>query len=259
MRRTTIVRAALGIGSVCPPSWACKSARSPVEPSTVCSFAIAPASQAFTEAGGSGSVAVATTAGGPWSAASSVDWVAVTAGGTEPGPGPSPTPSGERSAGCADRRRDHQGQRHTVTQSGRPPIVCSFELDPRSVTIDKDVADGAFSVIQPATGLRMERDERRIVAGREPAARPRQGRAVWRTRSRAARASSRAMPASRRQQNIRRPSARRPRRAHGARRRLQRTADRLSRRPDVPDDAPDERRPRRSAGSPAKAPAGSAT
>jgi len=35
-----------------------------------------------------------------------------------------------------------QGQRHTVTQSGRPPIVCSFELDPRSTTVDKDAADG---------------------------------------------------------------------------------------------------------------------
>jgi len=151
MRRTTIAWAALGIGSVCLPSWACESAKSPVEPSTVCAFAVAPASQAFTEAGGSGSVAVATTAGCSWTAASSVDWIAVTAGGT--GAGSGTVAYAVLANEAPDARMGAltiQGQRHTVTQSGRPPIVCSFELDPRSVTVDKDAADGAFSVITTA-------------------------------------------------------------------------------------------------------------
>ena len=135
MRRTTIAWAALGIGSVCLPSWACESAKSPVEPSTVCAFAVAPASQAFTEAGGSGSVAVATTAGCSWTAASSVDWIAVTAGGT--GAGSGTVAYAVLANEAPDARMGAltiQGQRHTVMQSGRPPIVCSFELDPRSVT-----------------------------------------------------------------------------------------------------------------------------
>jgi hypothetical protein len=43
-----------------------------------------------------------------------------------------------------------EGQRHAVMQSGRPAVVCSFELDPRSVAVGKDAADGAFSVITTA-------------------------------------------------------------------------------------------------------------
>ena len=178
-------------------SWACESAKSPVQPSTVCSFAIAPASQAFTEAGGSGSVAVATTAGCSWSAASSVDWVAVTAGSAGAGPGAvAYTVLANDAPDARTGAVTVEGQRHTVTQSGRPPIVCSFELDPRSVAVGKDAVDGAFSVITTA-GCALDRDEHRVVAGRGrrhagvgPGPRAR-------TRSRATRASSRAMPASR--------------------------------------------------------------
>ena len=151
MGRTTIVYAALGIGSVCVSSWACESSKSPLEPSRVCSFAIAPASQGFTEAGGSGSVAVATTAGCSWSAASSVDWVAVTAGSTGAGSGAvAYTVLANDSPDARTATVTIEGQRHTVTQSGRPPIVCSFELDPRSVAVGKDAVDGAFSVIATA-------------------------------------------------------------------------------------------------------------
>ena len=151
MGRTTIVYAALGIGSVCVSSWGCESSKSPVEPSPVCSFAIAPASQAFTEAGGSGSMAVATTAGCSWSAASTVGWIAVTAGST--GAGPAAVTYTVHANEAPEARTGAvtiEGQRHTVTQSGRPPIVCSFEVDPRSVVVGKDAADGAFSVITTA-------------------------------------------------------------------------------------------------------------
>jgi len=151
MGRTTIVYAALGIGSVCVSSWGCESSKSPVEPSPVCSFAIAPASQAFTEAGGSGSMAVATTAGCSWSAASSAGWIAVTAGST--GAGPAAVTYTVQANEAPDARTGTvtvEGQRHTVTQSGRSSIVCSFELDPQSVAVGKDAADGAFSVITTA-------------------------------------------------------------------------------------------------------------
>ena len=117
----------------------------------MCAFAIAPASQGFAEAGGSGSVAVATTAGCSWSAASSVDWVAVTAGSTGAGPGAvAYTVLANEALEARTGAVTIEGQRHTVTQSGRPPIVCSFEVDPRSVAVGKDAADGAFSVITTA-------------------------------------------------------------------------------------------------------------
>ena len=151
MGRTTIVCAALGIGSVCVTSWACESSPSPVEPSTVCTVAIAPASQAFTEGGGRGSVAVTTAAGCSWSASSGVEWIAVPAGSA--GAGPGTVAYTVLANGASDARTGAvtvEGQRHTVTQGGRPAIVCSFELDPRSVAVGKDAADGAFSVIATA-------------------------------------------------------------------------------------------------------------
>ncbi len=151
MSRTTIVYAALGIGSLCVTSWACESAKSPVQPSTVCSFAITPASQAFSDEGGRGSVAVTTAAGCSWSASSSVDWITVPAGSAGAGPGTmaytvlANDASDARTGGVVI-----EGQRHTVTQGGRPPIACSFELDPGSVAVGKDAADGAFSVLTAA-------------------------------------------------------------------------------------------------------------
>ena len=43
-----------------------------------------------------------------------------------------------------------ESQRHTVTQSGRTPPPCTFELDPRSTSVNKDAVDGVFSVSAPA-------------------------------------------------------------------------------------------------------------
>jgi hypothetical protein len=42
------------------------------------------------------------------------------------------------------------GQSHTVTQQGRAPTVCSYELSPDSAEFGSDAASGTFSVTAPA-------------------------------------------------------------------------------------------------------------
>jgi hypothetical protein len=137
MSRAALVLAALGVGSVCVSSLGCEGHKSPVEPSTVCSVAITPASHGFTEEGGTSTVTVSTSAGCTWTAAGSS------------GVGPGSVVYTVRSNAAADSRTATvtvESQRHTVTQTGRTPSPCAFELDPRSTDVGKDAVDGTFSV-----------------------------------------------------------------------------------------------------------------
>jgi hypothetical protein len=151
MSSQAIVQAVLGVGSVCVWLVGCEGHKSPVAPSPVCSVAVTPASQAFTDAGGTSTVSVATAAGCPWSATSAVDWLIVTS--ARSGVGSGTVVYAVRPNAAADSRTGTltvEAQRHTVTQSGRPAPACTFELDPRSTAVGKDAADGAFSVSAPA-------------------------------------------------------------------------------------------------------------
>ena len=147
MSRAAFVWAALGIGSVCVSSLGCEGNTSPVGPSPVCSVAITPASQGFTEEGGTSTVTVATAASCTWTATSAVDWLVVTSGSS--GVGPGSVAYVVRSNAAAESRTATvtvESQRHTVTQSGRTPPPCMFALDPRSTDVSKDAVAGTFSV-----------------------------------------------------------------------------------------------------------------
>jgi hypothetical protein len=147
MGRAAVVWAALGIGSVCMAAAGCEGRKSPVEPSPVCSFAITPASQGFSEEGGTGTVTVATAAACTWTAALTVDWLVIASGSS--GVGPGSVLYTVRSNPAAESRTATvtiEGQRHTVTQAGRPPLPCTFTLDPRSRDVGKDATEGTFSV-----------------------------------------------------------------------------------------------------------------
>ena len=151
MARATLVGMALGIGSACLWSLGCEGHKSPVAPSPVCSVALTPASQAFTEEGGTGSLTIATAAGCAWNATSAVDWLLVTSPRSGVGPGSvvyavGPNATSESRTGSLTV----ETQRHTVTQRGRPVPSCTFELDPRSTAVGKDAVAGAFSVTAPA-------------------------------------------------------------------------------------------------------------
>jgi hypothetical protein len=122
----------------------------PDEPTPVCSIAIAPASLAFGSDGGNGSVAVTTPADCPWTATSGDSWITVTAGTNRSGPGTLAYTVGANASTDARSGKVTIGdQIHTVTQQGRSPTICSYEITPGSAEFGKDAGTGTFSVSAP--------------------------------------------------------------------------------------------------------------
>jgi Putative binding domain, N-terminal/Viral BACON domain len=115
-----------------------------VSQSSGCTFSISPTSQNVPYFGGSGSVAVATSAGCPWTAASSIAWARITAGqsGTSPGPVAftvDETPSSLPRSGTMNIA----GQTFTIGQEGAP---CAFVLSPPSAAVGSIGGSGTFEV-----------------------------------------------------------------------------------------------------------------
>jgi len=133
--------AGLGIGAA-----ACGS-KSPVEPSPVCTVAIAPASQDFGEDGGTGSIAVTAPAGCEWTPTVDRPWIGLAASAAASGNG-SVTYSVAANGGEAARSGTVTiaGHAHAVSQRGRPPTVCRLELSATSASYGKDAAEGSFDV-----------------------------------------------------------------------------------------------------------------
>jgi hypothetical protein len=120
----------------------------PDEPTPVCSIAIAPGSLAFGSDGGGGSVAVTTAAECPWSATTGDNWITVTAGANRSGPGTlSYTVGANGSTDARSGRVTIGGQIHTVTQQGRAPTICRYELSPDTSTWGNDGGSRTFDVI----------------------------------------------------------------------------------------------------------------
>ncbi len=151
MRRAALVWTALAIGGVSFASLGCDGRKSPTAPSPVCTIAITPASQAFTEEGGTSTVAVTAAAGCAWTAASTVDWITIASAASGVGAG-SVSYTVRSNAGAEPRTATLtvEGQRHTVAQSGRPPLPCTFALAPPGIDAGKDAVDGGFAVTAPA-------------------------------------------------------------------------------------------------------------
>jgi hypothetical protein len=125
----------------------CGGADSPTQPTPVCSYTIAPAESAFAADGGSGNVAVTAATGCNWIASASASWIAITAGSN--GSGAGTVVYSVPANGSADFRTGTltiSGQRHTVTQQGRPAIVCAYALSPASAEFGKDESRGTFAV-----------------------------------------------------------------------------------------------------------------
>jgi len=124
---------------------------SPNEPTHACSFAISPASAAIESGGGSTTVTVTAAAGCTWTATTSAGWISITAGASGSGTG-AVTYSIEAASSTASRAGTLTvgGQVHTITQQGRAPTVCSYELSPQSAESSKDGGPGTFTVTAPA-------------------------------------------------------------------------------------------------------------
>jgi hypothetical protein len=129
---------------------ACGGDDSPIEPDPVCTFAINPATSSFSSESGNGSVAVTAAAGCAWTATANASWLAITSG--TPGSGNGTVAFSVQSQNAADARTGTltiAGQTHTVTQQGRPPVACRYEISPGRATHSKDAATGTFAVTAP--------------------------------------------------------------------------------------------------------------
>ena len=115
-----------------------------VSQSSGCTFGISPASQNVPYFGGPGSVAVNTSAGCAWAAASSIPWVRITAGQTGTGAGTvaftvDETPSSLPRSGSVNIA----GQTFAIGQDGAP---CAFVLSPPSAAVGAIGGSGTFEV-----------------------------------------------------------------------------------------------------------------
>ena len=140
-----IVVAGLSVG------FASCGGESPIEPTPVCSFAISPAAGTFASDGGAATVTVTVAAGCAWNATSNVEWIVVTAGTTGSGPG---TVAYSVNANSSTQSRSGVvtigGQGHAVTQQGRPPVVCTYAVEPDNSSFGNDGGTRTFTVNAPA-------------------------------------------------------------------------------------------------------------
>jgi hypothetical protein len=148
--RTRFLSLTLLSAAVCAGIASCAGNDSPTEPTPVCTIAISPGSLAFGSDGGTGNVTVTVAAGCAWSATASAGWIAVTAGGTGNGPG---TVAYSVTANSAAESRNGSltigGQSHAVTQQGRSPTICSYNISPSTAELSKDSGTGTFTVSAP--------------------------------------------------------------------------------------------------------------
>jgi hypothetical protein len=107
-----------------------------------CTISLAPTSQNAAAIGGTGSIALATEAGCPWSARSNAPWIAITSGQSGSGPG-TIVYSVSRSDGPArSGTLIIEGQTFTVRQASG----CSYGLVPASHDVDYAGGTGSFAV-----------------------------------------------------------------------------------------------------------------
>ena len=115
-----------------------------VNQATGCSYSIDPVAQSMTAAGGAGtSIAVSTSSGCGWTAASNASWLTITSGSSGTGNGTvgfsaAPNTSGSGRAGTLTIA----GRTFTVLQAG----ACTYSISPTSATFDRKGGDGDVSV-----------------------------------------------------------------------------------------------------------------
>jgi len=105
----------------------------PPPPPSVCNYTLAPASQVFPAAAGTGAVGVLTTAGCPWTASTTSSFLSITAGSSGAGPGVVQF-SATANTGPAARAGTFTiaGQTATIDQAGTAPLLL---LSPGSLAV----------------------------------------------------------------------------------------------------------------------------
>jgi len=110
-------------------------------PPPTCSYSINPASQSIGALGGTGTIAVSTTASCPWSAASNDNWISVTSGASGSGNGNVAITIAANLGPARVGTVTVAGKTFTVNQ---PAVVpgpnCTYSIDPTSKAFNEDAA-----------------------------------------------------------------------------------------------------------------------
>src|SRR5262245_46371297 len=105
--------------------------KSPTQPEPVCTYTLAPDTASFTSDAGSGTATVTAPAGCSWSASTTWSWITIMAGANGSGPGTvSYAVSSNGGTESRSGRITVAGQNHSITQQGRAPTICSYDLSP---------------------------------------------------------------------------------------------------------------------------------
>jgi hypothetical protein len=117
----------------------------------VCSYSIDPVAQSMSAAGGAGtSIAVSTSTGCGWTAASNASWLTITSGSSGTGNGTvafsaAPNTSASGRAGTLTIA----GRTFAVLQAGAAP-ACTYSISPNVATFGRKSGDGQVTVSAPA-------------------------------------------------------------------------------------------------------------
>ena len=154
MQRRPMLTIALFASSLWLSPIGCGENDSPTEPAPpVCSIAISPTTLLFTSEGGTGTVSLVTSdASCTWSVSGNPSWIAVV-GGSSSGAGSGSVKFNVAANPSADgRSTSFTVGTHTVTitQQGRPPVVCTYALDPMTASFNSDGGTGSVQLTTPA-------------------------------------------------------------------------------------------------------------
>lgn len=109
-----------------------------------CSYSITPSSVAIADAGGTGTVTVATPSGCTWTATSNAAWIVVTAGASSSGPGSVAYSVAGNTGAARSGTLLVAGQTFTVNQAATP---CTFGISPTSQTVTNASGTGTTVMV----------------------------------------------------------------------------------------------------------------
>lgn len=116
-----------------------------------CTYRVTSTTTAFPDTGGSGAIAIATTAACGWTAVSDVSWITVTSGATGAADGSVAFVVAANTGAARTGTITAGGQRITVTQAAAPaPPPCTFVLTPPTVSLSDSGGAGMVAVAASA-------------------------------------------------------------------------------------------------------------
>jgi hypothetical protein len=139
------------LSAACLGAAGCGGDESPTGPSPVCTYSLAPAANSVGPDGGSGSVTVTTSESCTWNATSSASWLSISSGASGTGPGSvAYSVSANPGTDARSATLTLAGQTHAVSQQGRTPTACSFDISPTRADVGIEETRGTFAVTAPA-------------------------------------------------------------------------------------------------------------